>query len=403
MRRFFALPLLVLAATASAGTRVDVDGVPHVRNDAKPAAGTETLELSDPWIRGDDSDDIIFGQIAQIVRDQDGNSYVMDQQLGEVQVFDGGGEWLRAIGRKGEGPGEFNPNNAADMFFTPGGMIGIAQRFPGRVIQLTTDGVAESDFPLPSDEGFVTVNAGYAAGDDLVVGGTLMSRTDTGMERIAYIRLFGGDGSVRAEMFRTPYDFDFTALVFKEKELFDATNCFTVDGSGRIFVAQSWDDYAIHVYDADGKLLHVIEREYDPGERSDAEVERVKNRYQININGRQATIEIAKANRAVREIIPRPDGGIWVRTGLESADLPAGCLARLDEFDAEGNFTRQILLKVAGNAGDDQVLVRGDAVYVVPGANIPAPPEDEAVEADTEPLMVQCYRLPDNALAQKSK
>ena len=55
--------------------------------------------------------------------DADGNVYLLDGQISEIQVFDPEGELLRTIGRQGEGPGEFQ--NGADMFWAPGGEIGV--------------------------------------------------------------------------------------------------------------------------------------------------------------------------------------------------------------------------------------------------------------------------------------
>lgn len=49
----------------------------------------------------------VFGRIASIVSDDEGDVYIADSQALEVRVFDREGNYLRTIGRSGEGPGEF--------------------------------------------------------------------------------------------------------------------------------------------------------------------------------------------------------------------------------------------------------------------------------------------------------
>ena len=48
-----------------------------------------------------------FVRIRKVLRNDDGDVYVLDGPIGEVRVFDAGGAFRRTIGRKGNGPGEF--------------------------------------------------------------------------------------------------------------------------------------------------------------------------------------------------------------------------------------------------------------------------------------------------------
>lgn len=51
--------------------------------------------------------------------------FLLDQQLSEVKVFDSAGQWLRTMGREGEGPGEFR--GPVDLALLPGGQVGVLQ------------------------------------------------------------------------------------------------------------------------------------------------------------------------------------------------------------------------------------------------------------------------------------
>ena len=389
---------LLVALPALAAQTVAVDGVPHIRNGAKPAAGTQTVELSPVWTRGGDDDEILFGVVRHVLRDAAGNTYLLDSQLAEIQVIDPKGEWLRTAGRKGEGPGELNPN-VSDFFFTPAGKLGVSQRFPGRVVQLELSGEAASDFPLPTDQGFLTVNVGRTSGKNLVLGGTVTSGGHEGMTRNAYLRIYDASGAEIASLFRAPYPMDFNTLLFKEVELVDSSAIYNVDKGGRILMAGGWNDYAISVFGPDGKLQHVIEREYDLGKRNKEQLERAKQRYRINVNGRDAKLEIAESERAIYEIIPRPDGGFWVRNGRATENLSNGCIVAYDAYDAKGEFQNVVQLKAEGDLEEDGVIVRDDHVYVVRGLNAASRAnagggEDDETEGDVEPLTIVCYQMP---------
>jgi hypothetical protein len=172
-----------------------------------------------------------------------------------------------------------------------------------------------------------------------------------------------------------------------------------VDKAGRILVSGDWNEYAISVYAPDGKLQQVIEREYDPGKRNEAQRERAKQRYRININGRDAKLEVAECERAIWEIVARPDGGFWVRNGRSSEKLPAGCLVAYDVYDAKGEFQKVLQLRTEGDLLQDGVFVRDDAVYVVRGLNAASRAaagggESDEPAADVAPLTIDCYRLP---------
>ena len=75
-------------------------------SDSVGARVTEAqVDLKFGSIEGDDLN-LIFGDVRGIQAAGDGTIYVLDQQAAEVRVFDSGGEYLRTIVRRGEGPGE---------------------------------------------------------------------------------------------------------------------------------------------------------------------------------------------------------------------------------------------------------------------------------------------------------
>lgn len=90
--------------------RVEVhDGVTVVMNPAIPLYPDAVLELEDDLtIAGSEEDEQqILQNIVTLDVDTGGRIYVLDEQAGNIKLFGPDGGFLRTMGRKGQGPGEF--------------------------------------------------------------------------------------------------------------------------------------------------------------------------------------------------------------------------------------------------------------------------------------------------------
>lgn len=95
-----------------------VDGVKVVRNPAAPLHADVRYDLAqDLQIGTEDDDKYVFGVISSIQVDDDGNIYVCDIKLTRVQKYDKNGRFLATIGKKGQGPGEYD--NPFEAFSRP--------------------------------------------------------------------------------------------------------------------------------------------------------------------------------------------------------------------------------------------------------------------------------------------
>ena len=80
---------------------------PHTDNDGEPRDGIVDYTLDVQWRAGGlDDDENLFGVIMQALADEDGNLYLLDNQLSEVAVFSSAGERIATLSREGDGPGE---------------------------------------------------------------------------------------------------------------------------------------------------------------------------------------------------------------------------------------------------------------------------------------------------------
>jgi len=90
------------------GTVETRDGIRVVKNPAEPLHGGVTLDLENDLVVGDERDEHSLFYYKTTTRvDGRGNIFVWDPNSFRVQMFDRTGKFVRTLGRKGEGPGEF--------------------------------------------------------------------------------------------------------------------------------------------------------------------------------------------------------------------------------------------------------------------------------------------------------
>lgn len=109
--------LLLLAGACSAvetgppAISSDSAGVAMVTNDLRAAGALPTCELA-PTARirigvAEGPPELEFGRVPSVAMLANGGLAVIDRSAKELRIFDSKGEFVRRIGRRGEGPGEF--------------------------------------------------------------------------------------------------------------------------------------------------------------------------------------------------------------------------------------------------------------------------------------------------------
>jgi len=86
-----------------------VEGVTYIHNPATPLHPQKTVSFEAELSIGDEeaTEAAMLSQPADIAVDSDENIYVADWGDQNIKVFDRDGNYLRTIGAKGSGPGEF--------------------------------------------------------------------------------------------------------------------------------------------------------------------------------------------------------------------------------------------------------------------------------------------------------
>jgi len=108
------LSFLVISAVGNQkagwkGKIEEEDGVKIIKNPVEPMYGEIELELElDLSIGGEEfNENYNFMTISDVEVDEEGNILVLDSRQLQIQKYDKNGKYVRTIGRKGEGPGEF--------------------------------------------------------------------------------------------------------------------------------------------------------------------------------------------------------------------------------------------------------------------------------------------------------
>ncbi len=395
--------LLFLPAHAAKwkGQETKKDGILHILNPSEPADEAKTVELKELWRIGGDTDDEdeFFGVISKILTDEKGNVYLLDSQLHLVKIFSKDGEFIREIGRQGEGPGEFT--RPTGMLFTKDGNLGVMQAAPGKIVLLTPEGEPMGEYPLPtSEDGGVIYLIGGGSGSGNVV---LFFRKDSFVEGIfssnQYLASVNGGNEV-ARYHEVTRTIDFANPVLDETlwDTFDRR--WTVGWDGRVYAAVDFLGYHIQVWNSDGTTDRIIEVEHEPRKRTADEMELVNNIYSL-FTRRAPNLEIKLQDntKAIDNIFVREDGSLWVVSSEGSRDNPEGSIAMFDVFDTEGHFVRRVTLMGEGDPITDGYYFVGDRLYVVTDllqAALALQAGGEAFdfgEEEPEPMAVICYEL----------
>jgi hypothetical protein len=169
-------------------------------------------------------DDIFFRSIGDMVCDRSGNLiYVLDSAAAEIQVISREGSFIKTIGRKGQGPGEFN--RPSSLVITPSGELYVTDQLAQKVVIFDQVGNHLRDITLP---GLPPARLMYLNESQLLVGhqkeyALYFSRQQRPSDRPIFSMIESGEKSAEVKA-RGQYKDDYIAAImgdalpFKHKD-----------------------------------------------------------------------------------------------------------------------------------------------------------------------------------------
>jgi hypothetical protein len=354
MGLLIAAAFLVGACTKKpAGPEVEViSGVEYVHNTASPLKPNLTVDFKEELSFGDNEEpkEAALYKPGHILVDENDLIYVSDYQDAMIKVFDPQGKFVRTIGRKGQGPGEFQGISAMD--FVPDGRLLVFDIQSRRTSLFDRTGSFIKGHPWRNShfEILLTDESGYLADENVY-----------GEERKLFVKKYDFEGNELENWG------EFTPMGWKTQTRGEMTIAITTPYTPQsIFAADPFrrrlyhchnDAYSIETYDGPGRLVRTFSRPYEPvpfthkdAEDYYAAFDRRNNKV---VSEMAREVELPKVKTIADDILVDDRGNLWVATNeLDRSTEPPR--RAYDIFSPEGHYTCRLWLDF-----EPGVFVRG--------------------------------------------
>jgi sugar lactone lactonase YvrE len=267
-----------------------------------------------------DSGNAVFGKVVDIALDQGGRVYILDGMAAEIRVFASDGSYIRTIGRKGHGPGEFFV--APGMRFDPRDRLWVLNQGNQRYSVFDTSGALLREFPRHMAARFLVWRDGaFSPTGDLY--DLLMYPTKRGWET----------GCARYDTLTAEFVDTLPCPVMPEGTPF---------GWGRIVATPlGWwvgaaTDYRLWQLTRAGDTVRVVEREHEPVGLSTAQRDSIRDAMHLLQQRARgaASLPIPERQRIFDGIVVDNHGYVWDQLSR----TPDERATSFDVFDPEGRY-----------------------------------------------------------------
>ena len=311
------------------GTIESEDGITVVKNPKEPMYGEGVFMMEEELSIGESvgREEYMFSQVIDVGVDDEENMYILDFLEAQIRVFKKNGEYLRTVGRKGQGPGEIQ--RAINIYITPSDEILINDRGARHFHFFTLDGeYIQSTYQGRLSRPLVDTQ------NNIIARQTIMDAAE-----------------VRFVL--TKFDSELNELfeIFSYKHQINPNiyhvyppQCFWVVRGDDSIVWGYADKYEFQILDRNGQVIQKIIKDPNPVEITD-EDKQEWIRFAFGESGIPSGIKVnwKKYHNAFQFLNTDDEGRIFAQTYEKIAD---GTGYYYDVFNPEGKYIAKIPLKI---------------------------------------------------------
>jgi len=328
--------------------RVEIVGsVTYIHNTAEPIHPDKTVLFEkDLSIRSEDEEGniVLFDPRLYLV-DSDENIYISESTDQVIKVFSSDGEYIKTIGAKGDGPGEFQ--SIGYIGFTPEGSFVVMDNQARRTNLFDASGQFLKSFSWQNFflRAFLFKNNSYLCQEN-VYG-------ENRQDRKLFVKEIDYDGNeIRS------YG-EFTLAQMKMIREGNSTFSMSMPHSPQSIFAgdqnREWlyhclnNQYIIEVYDNSGKIFRKIDRPYEPVPFTDKERKEYRERYESSPNEMfkklAKEMELPKVKSITNRMLVDDESYLWLQT-YEQRKEGDQIITAYDVFNSEGHYYARVWCEI---------------------------------------------------------
>jgi hypothetical protein len=238
------------------GTIEIKDGTTIINNPQDPIYREPVLELTeDLVIKGsEEKEEQMFQSINTLDVDEGGQFFILDEQAANIKVFDQNGGFVKTIGRKGQGPGEFGM--PISLFLTRQEQIIVNDMGQRKILYFDKDGNYLKEFSIADK--FLFFGPMATSKGDLIVTYTIPQA-----QPVTVLQKLNRDFESTLTFTSLSLDTPPVINIFVARSLTSLRWAVTYNDD-IIWADIKNPEYELHFYDEDGKSKKIINKHYDP-------------------------------------------------------------------------------------------------------------------------------------------
>jgi len=343
-------------------SREVIDGIEYVHNVSVPLHPNATLSIEEELsIGGEDAEgNILLYEAGDVIVDDAENIYIVDRRDFNIKVFTPEGNFIRSIGKQGEGPGEFQ--TIGYVAFVPDGRLLVMDFRARRTSLFDKAGNFISGHPWTKSfsQPVLATDSSYFVQSRVV---------EEGSDPLSERRLVIDEIDFEGNEIRSFGDYKLPELwtLTQENMMFGMSvphspqSIFAGDMTNQYLYHCLNDTYLIDVLDTSGNIFRKIELPYDPLPYTSQDKEEFLPRFRERGDENQMKLFEGMDFPSVKNVMARlmtdDEGNLWVETHEIREDGDTETTA-YDIFDSDGTYDMKVWLAMR------PVVIKRGKMYV---------------------------------------